>query len=124
MVQIWADRYRTGQVLTNLISNAVKYSPKSKKVIVSSVIKRKNIDICVQDFGIGIEKNHINKVFGRFFRVSESKLNTFPGLGLGLYIAAEIIKRQGGTIAVESKKDDGSTFCFSFPIKTTINEAG
>ena len=71
----------------------------------------------MQDFGIGIKKDLLNKVFERFFRVSESKLNTFPGLGLGLYIAAEIIKRQGGTISAESKDGKGSTFCFSLPIK-------
>jgi signal transduction histidine kinase len=56
-------------------------------------------------------------VFERFFRVTESKLNTFPGLGLGLYIASEIVKRQGGDIGVQNTKGKGSTFCFSLPIK-------
>ena len=71
----------------------------------------------MEDSGIGIKKDLLNKVFERFFRVSDAKLNTFPGLGLGLYIAAEIIKRQGGTISVESTDGKGSTFCFSLPIK-------
>ncbi|HKC36881.1 MAG TPA: PAS domain S-box protein, partial [Chitinophagaceae bacterium] len=116
-VQMWGDRYRTGQVLTNLLSNAIKYSPHAKKIIVSSKLEKNSITVCVQDFGIGIKKDLLNKVFERFFRISEAKLNTFPGLGLGLYIAAEIIKRQGGAINVESTDGKGSTFCFSLPIK-------
>jgi two-component system CheB/CheR fusion protein len=116
-VQMWGDRYRTGQVLTNLLSNAIKYSPHAKKIIVSSKLEKNSITVCVQDFGIGIKKELLNKVFERFFRVSEAKLNTFPGLGLGLYIADEIIKRQGGSINVESTNGKGSTFCFSLPVK-------
>src|SRR5688572_14180791 len=116
-VQMWGDRYRTGQVLTNLLSNAIKYSPQAKKIMVSSKFAGDMITICVQDFGIGIARDHLNKVFERFFRVSESKLNTFPGLGLGLYIAAEIVKRQGGNITVNSKQGKGSIFCFSLPVK-------
>jgi PAS domain S-box-containing protein len=116
-VQIWGDRYRTGQVLTNLLSNAIKYSPGAKKIAVRSKLSKNGITVCVQDFGIGIQKGHLNKVFGRFFRVSEPSLNTYPGLGLGLYIAAEIIKRQGGNITVTSTQGKGSTFCFSLPTK-------
>ncbi len=74
-------------------------------------------NICVKDFGIGIEKSNLNKVFERFFRVSEPALSTFPGLGLGLYISSEIVKRQGGKIWVRSEKGKGSTFCFSHSLK-------
>jgi len=84
---------------------------------VTSKLAGAMITICVQDFGIGIAKDHLNKVFERFFRVSESKLNTFPGLGLGLYIAAEIVRRQGGHIMATSIERKGSTFCFSLPVK-------
>ncbi|TMI96238.1 MAG: PAS domain S-box protein [Bacteroidetes bacterium] len=121
-VQMWGDRYRTGQVLTNLLSNAVKYSPHAKKIIVSSKIDSNLISICVEDLGIGIKKDVLNKVFDRFFRVTESKMNTFPGLGLGLYIAAEIVKRQGGTITVESTEGKGSIFCFTLPLETHDKE--
>ena len=116
-VQMWGDRYRTGQVLTNLLSNAIKYSPHAKKIIVSTKLEKNSIRVCVQDFGLGIKKELLDRVFERFFRISESKLNTFPGLGLGLYIADEIIKRQGGTINVESADGKGSTFCFTLPLK-------
>jgi two-component system CheB/CheR fusion protein len=115
-VLINADRYRTGQVLTNLISNAVKYSPDGKKIVVKSKVDKDNIIVSVQDFGIGIEQDLLNKVFDRFFRVSHSSLNTFPGLGLGLYIAAEFIKRQGGKIWATSNPGKGSTFSFSLPL--------
>jgi len=64
----------------------------------------------------------LNKVFDRFFRVTESKLNTFPGLGLGLYIAAEIVKRQGGTMTAESTEGKGSIFCFTLPLENHEKE--
>ncbi|HEV7782866.1 MAG TPA: chemotaxis protein CheB [Chitinophagaceae bacterium] len=112
-VMVKGDRYRIGQVLTNLLNNAVKYSPSAKKIDLSSVIKDKTVVICITDFGIGIDESLQEKVFDRFFRVSESSLNTFPGLGLGLYIAAQFVKQQGGRIWVKSAKGQGSTFCFS-----------
>jgi two-component system, chemotaxis family, CheB/CheR fusion protein len=115
-VIINGDRYRTGQVLTNLLSNAIKYSPGGKKVIVSSKIEPEKVIINVQDFGIGIEDELVDKVFDRFFRITESSYDTFSGLGLGLYIAAAFIKRQGGTIQAKSSKNKGSTFSFSLPL--------
>jgi PAS domain S-box-containing protein len=113
---IMADRERTGQVLTNLISNAIKYSPNAQKILIQSSINGKYIEVCVQDFGIGIPKAKLKHVFEQFYRVSGPKDNTFPGLGLGLYISSEIIKRQGGRIWVESEAGKGSTFCFTLPL--------
>ena len=72
--------------------------------------------ISVQDFGVGIEKEHLNLVFERFFRVAEPIINTFSGLGLGLYIASEIVHRQNGKIWVTSEKGKGSTFFVSLPL--------
>jgi len=115
-VKLIGDRYRTGEVLTNLLSNAITYSPDSKKIIVSSKADNKTITISVQDFGIGIEQESTDRVFERFFRITKSPMNTFPGLGLGLYIAAEIVRGQGGEIWVKSTKNKGSTFYFSLPI--------
>ncbi len=116
-IRVTGDRYRTGQVITNLLSNAIKYSPVSKKVIVTTKVTTANFTVCVQDFGIGIEHDYLNNIFDRFFRVSEPLLNTFPGLGLGLYIASEIIRRQHGKIWVTSDRGKGSIFCFSLPLK-------
>ncbi|HRP57033.1 PAS domain-containing sensor histidine kinase [Agriterribacter sp.] len=115
-VQMKGDRYRTGQVLSNLLNNAIKYSPKGKEVIITTAVDDRQVTIAVQDFGVGIEKEHLNKVFERFFRVAEPVINTFSGLGLGLYIAAEIVRRQNGKIWVTSEKGKGSTFYVSLPV--------
>jgi two-component system, chemotaxis family, CheB/CheR fusion protein len=112
---VFADRARTGQVLANLISNAIKYSPNADKVIVETDQDNKNFTFRVVDFGIGIDKDVQNKIFDRFFRVSEVAGNRVSGLGLGLYISSQIIKQQGGKIWIESKPDKGSVFSFSLP---------
>ncbi len=111
----FADRDRIEQVVINLITNAIKYSPHGDKIIISLNQKGQEIIVCVEDFGIGISADHIANVFDQFYRVSGEMQHTYPGLGLGLYISAEIIKRANGQIWVESKKDNGSCFYFSLP---------
>jgi two-component system, OmpR family, phosphate regulon sensor histidine kinase PhoR len=71
----------------------------------------------VQDFGLGIAEDQQQKIFERFYRVSDPTEQTFPGLGIGLYISNEIIKRHYGRMWVESAKGQGATFSFSLPIK-------
>ncbi|RZL48959.1 MAG: PAS domain S-box protein [Pedobacter sp.] len=119
----FADKERVSQVVTNLITNAIKYSPNSTKIIVHTSIQNRNIIVCIEDFGIGIAEDKLNKVFEQFYRVSGNMQHTFPGLGLGLYISSEIIKREGGRIWVNSSEGQGSTFCFSIPLQreTTFN---
>jgi len=112
---IIADRERMAQVLTNLLSNAVKYSAPESKITITTRNTKNAIMVSVQDNGIGIPENMIDNVFNRFFRVSNPKIQTYPGLGLGLYISAQIIERHGGTISVESKEGEGSTFYFTLP---------
>lgn len=114
---IRGDKDRIEQVLTNLISNAIKYSPNSDKIIIKTAMDNDKITLSVQDFGVGIPKEKQDKVFEKFFRVSGPKQDTFPGMGLGLYISSEIIKRQNGKIWVESAPGKGSIFCFSLPLK-------
>ncbi|MDQ6761999.1 MAG: ATP-binding protein [Bacteroidota bacterium] len=113
--KIFGDRERVAQVLTNLISNAIKYSPVSKTINVITTLQKNNVRICVEDQGLGISEKYKDKVFERFYRVSGPDSHTFPGIGLGLYISSEIVKRQGGRIWVESKEGKGSTFCFELP---------
>jgi two-component system CheB/CheR fusion protein len=115
-VIVHGDHDRLGQVLTNFMTNAIKYSPKANKIIVKTVVDKHNVTLSVQDFGLGLSPEDQAKVFERFYRVSGSNQSTYPGLGLGLYIASEIIKRHKGRVWVESKKAKGSTFCFSLPI--------
>jgi PAS domain S-box-containing protein len=113
---IHADRDRIGQVLTNLITNAIKYSPFADRIIIKTSMNNDHVEVCVQDFGIGIPPDKKDKVFEQFYRVSGTKQHTFPGLGLGLYISSEIIKREGGRIWVDSVEGKGSTFCFILPV--------
>lgn len=108
-----ADRKRIGQVLTNLLSNAAKYSPAGSEITITARITKNGITVSVQDNGIGIPANMRNNVFDRFFRISNTQ--TYPGMGLGLYISAGIIERHGGTISVESIEGKGSTFYFTLP---------
>lgn len=114
--KIYGDRDRLEQVLINLITNAIKYSPKSDKIIVSSFENQDTVTVSVRDFGISIPKEHYQRIFERFYRISNKHEETTSGLGIGLYISSEIIKRHKGAIWVESKKGKGSTFYFSLPI--------
>lgn len=114
--KVFGDRDRIGQVLTNLISNAIKYSPHTDKILIKTEGDKNSVTLCVQDFGVGIPKEKQGKVFEQFFRVSGPNHSTVPGLGLGLYISSEIIKRQGGKIWVESEEGKGSSFCFMIPV--------
>lgn len=117
---ITADRDRLVQVLTNLVSNAIKYSPHSEMIVVHTKRSGNEVQVCVQDFGIGISSEKQGHVFEQFYRVSGDMQHTFPGLGLGLYISSEIIKREGGRIWVNSEEGKGSTFCFAIPDKPTV----
>jgi signal transduction histidine kinase len=112
------DRNRIGQVITNFISNAIKYSPDSSKIIITTTCQEQNVKLCVKDFGIGIAAEKQSNIFDRFFRVTGGGQETFPGLGLGLFISKEIIKRHNGKIYVESAEGKGSTFCIELPVST------
>ncbi len=115
--KVFGDRERIGQVLMNLLSNAIKYSPDAKKIDVSVIQTDEETKVCVRDYGVGIPKELQKHIFERFFRVSGNREDTFPGLGLGLYVSADIIKRHKGKIWVESEKDQGALFCFTIPSK-------
>lgn len=114
-----ADRERIGQVLTNLLTNAIKYSPQANTVVVKTVRTGDTMITSVQDDGIGIPKEKQSHLFERFFRVEGDSQLTYPGLGLGLYIAAEFIKRHEGKMWVESEPGRGTTVSFSLPLPAT-----
>ncbi|HUS00119.1 MAG TPA: PAS domain S-box protein [Chitinophagaceae bacterium] len=109
-----ADKDRLEQVVVNLLTNAIKYSPNAKEVIVDAGIKDNNIIVSISDTGIGIPDDDMDKVFTRFFRV-RGLASTFSGSGIGLYISSEIIKRHGGEMWAESRIGKGSIFYFSIP---------
>ncbi len=110
------DTLRIEQVITNIVSNAAKYSPGKHKIVVSSQIKNSMVVVSFKDFGIGIPQQELDHVFTRFYRVNEDAVQ-FSGLGIGLYISAEIIKQHGGKIWAESAEGEGSTFHFSLPLE-------
>jgi PAS domain S-box-containing protein len=114
-VKLVADRTRIEQVIINLLSNAIKYSPASDKVIINIEKKARIVKISVTDFGIGIPPDKQSFIFDRFYRVHESS-QSFSGLGLGLYISAEIINRHKGQVGMQSEEGKGSTFWFTLPL--------
>lgn len=113
---VFADEMRIEQVVINFITNAIKYSPGTNQINVTINIIDEKLYLAVKDFGIGIPKEQQSKIFDKFYRVEENS-NRFNGLGIGLYICSEIIKRHGGTIGVKSERDEGSEFYFIIPIK-------
>jgi len=114
---IFADPNKIREVLINLISNAIKYSPGTGRIEIHAHTREKELVVSVKDFGIGIAQHNLPKLFNRFMRVNDSTINTFPGLGLGLFISAEIIKKHNGTIWAESEEGKGSEFIFTIPLK-------
>ncbi|HEY4036889.1 MAG TPA: ATP-binding protein [Ktedonobacteraceae bacterium] len=115
-VETFGDRDRIGQVVTNLLNNAIKYSPQASTILTRIAKDQNNILVSIQDFGIGIAKEHQDKIFERFYQVTDPEEKTYPGLGIGLYISYEIIKRHGGQMWVESQKGHGAIFHFTLPI--------
>ena len=117
-----ADRDRIGQVLTNLLTNAIKYSSQEDIILVKTMETSDALITSVQDFGIGIPKDKQANLFERFFRMEGESQLTYPGLGLGLFIASEFVKRHNGTIWVESEEGEGTTVFFSLPLQTVLAE--
>jgi PAS domain S-box-containing protein len=114
--QIYADRDKINSVISNLISNAVKYSPKDTTVQISCAVNESEITISVKDEGVGISAADAAKIFDRYYRVESSNTKHISGFGIGLYLSAEIVERHGGKIWVESEPGKGSTFYFSLPL--------
>ena len=106
---------RLEQVIMNMISNAVKYSPDSKNVVIKTEQTDNRIRVSVTDFGIGLSDEQIERIFERFYRVEDKKYMT-SGLGMGLYISPEIIRTHDGEIGVTSELGKGSTFYFDLPL--------
>lgn len=115
--EIYADEMRIEQVIINFLTNAIKYSPGTSEIHININNKGDKVYLGVKDFGIGIAPEQQKCVFDKFYRVEETAIH-FQGLGIGLYISAEIIRRHGGEVGVKSKLDEGSEFYFLLPADT------
>ncbi|GCE25124.1 hypothetical protein KDA_06080 [Dictyobacter alpinus] len=109
------DPDRISQVLTNFLSNAIKYTPAETPILVRLAEEAEAIVLSVRDKGKGIPVEKQASLFERFYRVNDSSQTAIPGLGLGLYISSEIVKQHGGQVWVESQEGEGSTFFARFP---------
>lgn len=112
---IVADQDKFDQILTNLTNNAVKYSPNGGTVTVSGRMHDGMVRMCVKDQGMGIPKEHLDKVFDRFHRIDNRDTRKVGGTGIGLYLVKHLVEAHGGTIWVESEVGKGSSFIFEMP---------
>jgi signal transduction histidine kinase len=112
-----ADTDKLRQIITNLVSNAIKYSPNGGRIVIAAC--RRGVDnaaeISVRDQGMGIAPEHLARIFDRFQRVDGSPTRGIRGTGLGLYIVRSLVELHGGTIHVESQVGVGSTFRVTLP---------
>jgi PAS domain S-box-containing protein len=113
-LKIFADDHRINQVVVNILGNAVKYASESKEIYLLVEPLGNQVKISVKDFGPGISQDKIPHLFDRYYRADEQG-SQYSGLGLGLYISAEIIRRHGGEIGVDSELGEGTTFWFTLP---------
>ncbi|TCD11046.1 PAS domain S-box protein [Pedobacter frigidisoli] len=109
-----ADRVKLGQVIANLVGNAVKYSRPESTVQISCVACNEEVKVSVKDEGLGMKRDELDKIFARFYRVDTNSL--IAGFGIGLYVSSEIVKLHHGEIWAESEIGKGSVFSFTFPL--------
>jgi PAS domain S-box-containing protein len=109
------DAHRIEQVIINLLTNAIRYSPGSEQIIVQLCMDENSVKLGVQDFGMGIPTEMLGEIFSKFFRVDNPNAQ-ISGLGIGLYLSQEIIFRHKGQIWAESELGKGSTFWFTLPV--------
>jgi len=119
-VEVYGDETRLEQVLLNYLTNAIKYAPESNEVfLMAELLSDQRIEVKVKDCGVGIPKEKQGQLFEKFYRVEENS-NRFQGLGMGLFICAEIIRRHQGEFGVESEAGQGATFYFRIPLRQQL----
>jgi len=114
---VWADPDRTMQVLVNLVSNAIKYTPKGSVTITTEANRHEGlVSVSITDTGLGMTKEQMSHLFTKFYRIDTPETTGITGTGLGLYITKSIIEKMGGSITCKSTQGRGSTFTFTLPI--------
>lgn len=115
-VEVLADRINLAQILMKLINNAIKYAPDSNEILVTADQVDQHLNVSVTDQGEGVSADHIDHIFTRYYRADRDNLKT-SGLGIGLYVSSEIIKRHGGEMGAKNNAGGGSTFWFTIPLE-------
>lgn len=115
-MHVWIDKDKITQVLDNVISNAIKYSPEGGRITFEASSTRKQLRVSITDEGIGMPPDTVDKIFDRFYRVDKSRAREMGGTGLGLAIAREIIDAHHGKIWAESREGKGTTVYFTLPL--------
>ncbi len=111
-----ADPDKVTRILTNLVDNALNYTPAGGEVEIGARANGNFVSISVRDTGIGISEENQERIFDRFFRVEESEVQDIPGTGLGLSIVSSLVEMHGGKMSLTSELGEGSTFTFSLPL--------
>ncbi len=121
LAPVWCDHGRLVQVLTNLVSNAHKYTPENGTIIITAQATAANtLHLAVRDTGIGLRPEDQEKIFRKYFRAADEKAQASPGTGLGLNITKMLVELQGGEIWFESAFREGTTFHFTLPLATEL----
>ncbi|AYL95382.1 sensor histidine kinase [Mucilaginibacter celer] len=115
-IMIQADRDRIGEVVNNLLINAIKYSPEPDAIVISCKMSGGRLQVSVKDHGIGIPNNEHCKIFDKYYRVANKLEKAITGYGIGLYLCKNIIDEHEGTIWFKSEANKGSTFFFCLPV--------
>jgi len=117
MILVHADKDKISSVISNFLSNAIKYSSAENSIDVHCWTEEFKAFVAVKDKGLGIKPEDLEKIFERYYRVEDHAKKFISGFGIGLYLCSEIIQMHKGNISVESQPGVGSTFCFSIPLK-------
>nr|WP_295676692.1 PAS domain-containing sensor histidine kinase [uncultured Mucilaginibacter sp.] len=118
---VYADKDKIGQVISNFLNNAMKYSPNGKNIKLTCIESEGMAKVSVTDEGIGVNAYDQEKLFDRYFRVENEQTQLISGFGLGLYLSAEIIRRHKGEVWVESEVGQGAAFYFSLPLAQAVS---
>lgn len=123
-IYIWLDKDKIIQVIDNIMSNAMKYSPEGGKIVVTLIKESNRIRVSISDQGLGIAREKVDKIFERFYRVDKARARNLGGTGLGLAISKEIIHAHHGNIWASSKEGQGTTIFFTLPLKVRKRGGG
>jgi signal transduction histidine kinase len=123
-ISIEADRDKVEQILTNLVSNAIKYSPRGGEIVVGASEREDEVEALVRDRGVGMTQAEVERLFQPYQRVDRDAIKGIRGTGLGLYLVRGLVEAHGGRVWVESEPGRGSTFYFSVPRRAPEKEAG